>query len=196
VGAGAFPPEYFPAAYFPAAYFAGTLADTGGGPLVGVITIPLSVQCGSARSGQAANVRYTVTDSSGVVRVGPTGAGIAEKPDGNGALTTGAYGGTLSGVQVSWLPVVIDYTIVGVAGFIASDTVGAVLHPNGLDGVAVESGVNFRQAQSAILAESAGNLASSGGDVTIAAGNNPAVRRITATTDQDGQRAVTLNLPS
>lgn len=86
----------------------------------------------------------------------------------------------------------------------ASNNVKAVssglvkLSSDGLDNIVVETGVNARQALSPILAAAAGVLAGAATTtVTIAAGNQPSVNRITATVDSSGNRsAVTLNLPA
>lgn len=71
------------------------------------------------------------------------------------------------------------------------------LAPAGLDAITVEAGVNARQALSPILAAAAGVIA--GQEVNspvIRAGNNPSVVRISATTDNNGNRtAVTLTVP-
>ena len=70
------------------------------------------------------------------------------------------------------------------------------LAPAGLDAVQVESGVNARQALSPILAASAGVLLGAGTGTIVIKGGNVAVTRITATTDNAGNRsAVTLSLP-
>lgn len=71
------------------------------------------------------------------------------------------------------------------------------LSPAGLDAILVENGVNARQALSPILAASAGVLLGAGTGIIVIKGGNVAVTRITATTDNAGNRsAVTLNLPS
>jgi hypothetical protein len=71
------------------------------------------------------------------------------------------------------------------------------LAPGGLDAVQVESGVNARQALSPILAASAGVLLGAGTGTIVIKGGNVPVTRITATTDNAGNRtAVTLSLPA
>ena len=79
-----------------------------------------------------------------------------------------------------------------------NDKAGYALAATGLDAVAVESGVNFRQAQSVILAASSGVLSGAATNtVTVKAGNNAGTSRITATVDASGNRTgVTLNLPA
>jgi hypothetical protein len=71
-----------------------------------------------------------------------------------------------------------------------------VLSPAGLEAIQVENGVNARQALSPILAASAGVLVGAGTGTIVVKGGNVATTRITATTDNAGNRtAVTLTLP-
>jgi hypothetical protein len=71
------------------------------------------------------------------------------------------------------------------------------LSPAGLDAVQVETGVNARQALSPILAASCGVLLGAGTGTVVVKGGNVAVTRITASTDNSGNRtAVTLSLPA
>jgi len=73
----------------------------------------------------------------------------------------------------------------------------STLAPAGLDAVAVEAGVNARQALSPILAASAGVLLGAGTGTIVVKGGNTATTRITASTDNAGNRAaVTLTLPA
>ena len=91
-----------------------------------------------------------------------------------------------------------------VAGVTAPVTVGTVndksgyaLSASGLDAIQVEGGVNARQALSPILAASAGVVAGAGTGVIVIKGGNSSTTRITATTDNAGNRSsVTLTLPS
>ncbi len=72
-----------------------------------------------------------------------------------------------------------------------------VLAPAGLDAIAVETGVNVRQALSPILAAAAGVLSGAGTGTIVVKGGNVATTRITATTDSSGNRSsITLSLPS
>jgi hypothetical protein len=78
-----------------------------------------------------------------------------------------------------------------------NDKSGYALAPSGLDSIQVEVGVNARQALSPILAASAGVVLGAGTGTIVLKGGNVAVTRITATTDNLGNRtAVTLTLPS
>ena len=71
------------------------------------------------------------------------------------------------------------------------------LTPDGLDAILVEAGVNVRQAFSPILAASAGVLLGAGTGTIVIKGGNVALTRITASTDNAGNRtAVTLTLPA
>jgi hypothetical protein len=70
------------------------------------------------------------------------------------------------------------------------------LSPSGIDAIAVETGVNARQALSPILAASAGVLLGAGTGTIVVKGGNSSVTRITATSDNAGNRtAVSLTLP-
>ena len=78
-----------------------------------------------------------------------------------------------------------------------NDKAGYTLAPSGLDAIQVESGVNARQSLSPILAASAGVIAGAGTGVIVIKGGNTSTTRITATTDNAGNRSsVTLTLPS
>ena len=78
-----------------------------------------------------------------------------------------------------------------------NDKAGYTLSSSGLDAIPVEGGVNVRQALSPILAASAGVIAGAGTGVIIIKGGNTSTTRITATTDNAGNRSsVTLTLPS
>lgn len=70
--------------------------------------------------------------------------------------------------------------------------------PKGLDGIQIESGVNMRQAQSPILAATAGRLSGAGTTtILIDGGNVSGTNRITAVVDNSGNRTqVMLNLPT
>lgn len=77
-----------------------------------------------------------------------------------------------------------------------NDKVGYALSASGLDPIAVEPGVNARQALSPILAASAGVIGGAGTGAIIIKGGNSSITRIVATTDNAGNRsAITLNLP-
>jgi hypothetical protein len=73
----------------------------------------------------------------------------------------------------------------------------SLLSASGLDAVAVEPGINARQALSPILAACAGIVAGAGTGIVVIKGGNTTVTRITATTDNAGNRpVVTLNPPA
>jgi hypothetical protein len=78
-----------------------------------------------------------------------------------------------------------------------TDKSGFILDPKGLDTITIETGVNVRQAVSAILASAAGVLSGAeSGPITIL-GGNVATTRIVATVDSFGNRSsVALTLPS
>lgn len=74
---------------------------------------------------------------------------------------------------------------------------GVHLTSAGLDLVVIESGINARQAMSAIMASAAGVLSGADTGSIVIKGGGVATTRITATTDSSGNRsAITLNLPS
>jgi hypothetical protein len=78
-----------------------------------------------------------------------------------------------------------------------NDKVGYALASSGLDAIQVEGGVNARQALAPILAACAGVVAGAGTGVVVIKGGNTSTTRITATTDNAGNRSsVTLTLPS
>jgi len=78
-----------------------------------------------------------------------------------------------------------------------NDKSGYALVSSGLDAIQVESGVNARQALSPILAACAGVVAGAGTGVVVIKGGNSTTTRITATTDNAGNRSsVTLTLPT
>jgi hypothetical protein len=78
-----------------------------------------------------------------------------------------------------------------------ADKSGYVLAAGGLDSIAVESGINSRQALSLILAASAGTITGAGTGTILIRGANTTTTRITANTDNAGNRSsVTLSLPT
>ncbi len=78
-----------------------------------------------------------------------------------------------------------------------SDKTGYALSSAGLDSITVETGVNARQALSPILASAAGVLLGAGTGTIVIKGGNVTTTRITATTDNAGDRtAVVLTLPT
>ena len=91
-----------------------------------------------------------------------------------------------------------------VASVTAPVTVGTVndksgynLSGNGLDAIVVEGGINARQALAPILAASAGSLTGAGTGTIVIRGANSSISRITATTDNAGNRSsVALTLPA
>lgn len=80
---------------------------------------------------------------------------------------------------------------------INGDKTGYILASAGLDSIVIETGVNARQALSPILAASAGVLLGAGTGMIVVKGGNVTTTRITATTDNAGNRtAITLAIPS
>jgi hypothetical protein len=78
-----------------------------------------------------------------------------------------------------------------------NDKAGYALSSSGLDSITIEAGINARQALSPILAACAGVVAGAGTGVVVIKGGNSSTTRITATTDNAGNRSsVTLTLPT
>jgi hypothetical protein len=78
-----------------------------------------------------------------------------------------------------------------------TDKSGYVLAASGFDAIAVEQGINTRQALALILATSAGTLTGAGTGTILIRGANVNTTRITATTDNAGNRSsVTLSQPT
>jgi hypothetical protein len=138
------------------------------------------------------------TDASGRVTLAPTQA----------FNNTGTFTGNLAGNVTGSVGSVVGDVGGRVVGSVASvtspvtvgtnnDKSGYILAAAGLDAVPVEAGVNARQALSPILAASAGALLGAGTGTIVIKGGNVSVTRITATTDNSGNRtAVTLALPA
>ncbi len=78
-----------------------------------------------------------------------------------------------------------------------ADKSGYTLSPSGLDAIGVETGINARQALTPILAAAAGVLTGAGTGTIVIRGGNVPTSRITATTDNAGNRtSVNLSLPA
>lgn len=103
----------------------------------------------------------------------------------------------LAAIKADTAAVLDDTGNAGVVVAAASKS-GYSLAAAGLDAVAVESGLNARQALSVIASASAGVLAGAAtATVTIAAAGVPATTRLTASVDESGNRtAVTLSPPA
>jgi len=83
-----------------------------------------SVNFGLSKTGQAANVRYSVRDSSPATRIAATNTGIAEKLDAAGTTGTGSYSAIVSIDDSGWtFPVEVTYTITGQTGVGVVDTI-------------------------------------------------------------------------
>jgi hypothetical protein len=78
-----------------------------------------------------------------------------------------------------------------------NDKAGYALSSAGLDSIQIEAGINARQALSPILAACAGVVAGAGTGLVVIKGGNTSTTRISATTDNSGNRSsVTLTLPT
>ena len=125
------------------------------------------------------------TDTADLTTPGSAGYLIAQNLDAKVSTRSTYSGGPVASVTA---PVIVGAN---------NDKTGYALAPAGLDQVQVEAGVNPRQALSPILAASAGVLLGAGTGTIVIKGGNVAVTRVTATTDNAGNRtAVTLSLPA
>ena len=121
-----------------------------------------------------------------------------------GGYPAGSAGAILGGnldVKVSSRSVFAGGTVAAVTSPVTVgtnfDKTGYSLSTAGLDSITVETGVNARQALSPILAASAGVLLGAGTGTIVIKGGNTALTRVTATTDNAGNRtAVVLSLPT
>ena len=154
-------------------------------------------------AGELAVVMHAGND--GTVIPGNSGGGgdpwASALPGSYPAGTAGAILGGNLDVKVSSRSTFAGGAVAGVNSPVTvgtnNDKTGYVLAPAGLDAVQVESGVNVRQALSPILAASAGVLIGAGTGTIVIKGGNTALTRVTATTDNAGNRtAVVLSLPS
>ena len=109
---------------------------------------------------------------------------------------------TLSGVVVnSGLFTTTPITTISGISVIArqvTDKSGYTLSASGLDTIPVESGMNFRQAQSIIAAGAGGQLSGAGtSNITLDGANVSGTNRVTANCDASGNRSIiTLTLPT
>ncbi len=130
-------------------------------------------------------------------------ANFAALAIGSGGVVTaaGGNGPTVQQIAAAILTNPSNLLATDVAGRVSAATVadksGYSLAPNGLDSIVVEAGINLRQAISPILAASAGVLSGASTGAIVIRGANVATTRITATTDNAGNRSsVTLSLPA
>lgn len=122
-------------------------------------------------------------------------------PGGYATATAGAIVGGNLDAKVSTRSTYAGGAVSGVTAPVTvgvnNDKAGYFLASAGLDAVQVEAGVNARQALAPILASSAGVLLGAGTGTIVIKGGNVAVTRVTASTDNAGNRtAVVLSLPT
>ncbi len=154
-------------------------------------------------AGELAVVMHSGSDST--VIPSTSGGGIDPwatlLPGSYAAGTAGAILGGNLDVKVSSRSVFAGGTVQSVTSPVTVgtnlDKSGYTLSSVGLDSITVETGVNARQALSPILAASAGVLIGAGTGTIVIKGGNTALTRVTATTDNAGNRtAVVLSLPN
>ena len=148
-----------------------TVIPTGGG------SDPWATNLATYGSGTAGNLVYTNLDAKVSTRSTYAGGAVA-------SVTAPVIVGTnqdKGGYSVSTL----------------LDKSGVSLASNGLDLIMIESNINLRQSMSPILAAAGGVLTGAGTGTIVIKGGNTATTRITATTDNYGNRtSVNLVLPS
>ena len=121
----------------------------------------------------------------GAYAAGTAGAILGQNLDAKVSSRSTYAGGAVASVSA---PVTV-----GVNG----DKSGYSLSSGGLDAIPVEAGINARQALSPILAAAAGVLTGAGTGAIVIRGANASISRITATTDNAGNRtSVSLSLPT
>ena len=122
-------------------------------------------------------------------------------PGSYAAGTAGAILGTNLDAKVSTRSTYAGGPVASVTAPVTVGTVGDKagysLAPSGLDAIQIEAGINARQALSPILAACAGIVAGAGTGVVVIKAGNSSTTRITANTDNAGNRSsVTLTLPT
>jgi hypothetical protein len=138
-----------------------------------------------ASTGSGSGVDPWAVPLPGSYPAGSAGAIVGQNLDARVSTRSTFAGGVVAGVTA---PVTVGAN---------TDKAGYTLSPSGLDAIPVEGGVNARQALSPILAACAGVVAGAGTGVIVIKGGNAATTRITATTDNAGNRSsVTLTLPN
>ena len=172
-----------PVAQFTDGHYAVTVHDEKNSNAV-VAELASTIRNGDDSPGPSAIDPWSVS-IPGAYAAGTAGAILGQNLDARVSTRSTYAGGVVAGVTA---PVTVG-TI--------TDKAGYSLAASGLDAVPIEAGVNARQALSPILAASAGVVAGAGTGVVVIKGGNAAVTRITATTDNAGNRSsVTLTLPS
>ena len=172
----------------PGSYAAGTAGAILGQNLDAKVSTR-STYAGGVVAGVSSPVTLAVDPWSvvipGAYAAGTAGAILGQNLDAKVSTRSTYAGGVVAGVTA---PVTVG-TI--------TDKAGYSLAASGLDAVPIEVGINARQALAPILAASAGVVAGAGTGVVVIKGGNTSVTRITATTDNAGNRSsVALTLPA
>jgi len=158
-----------------------TRSTYAGGPVASV-TAPVTVGANNDKSGYALSSTglSAITLPSGI-----TAAQALQNLDAAVSTRSTYAGGPVASVTA---PVTVGAN---------NDKLGYALSSSGLDSIQVETGINARQALSPILAACAGAVSGAGTGVVVIKGGNSSTTRITATTDNAGDRSsVTLTLPT
>jgi hypothetical protein len=143
--------------------------------------------------------RLNVSGGGGGLSASQVAAAVWDEPRASHTVTGtfGAYLDVAVSSRSTYAGGAVASVVAPVTVGINNDKSGYILGATGLDAISVEVGVNARQALAPILAASAGVLLGAGTGTIVIKGGNSATTRITATTDNAGNRtAVTLSLPS
>ena len=159
------------------------------------LAIPGSYASGTAGAILGQNLDVKVSSAR------PTDPWSVTLPGAYAAGTAGALVGQNLDAKVSTRSTYAGGVVAGVTAPVTVGTItdksGYSLAAAGLDAITVEAGVNARQALAPILAASAGVVAGAGTGVVVIKGGNSSVTRITATTDNAGNRSsVALTIPA
>jgi hypothetical protein len=165
-----------------------------------VVTVH-NTAAGNLVVGELAVVMFAGNDATVIPGASGSDPWATALPGTYAAGTAGAIVGTFLDAHVSSRSTYTGGAVASVTAPVTvgtnSDKTGYALASAGLDSITVETGVNARQALSPILAASAGVLLGAGTGTIVIKGGNVAVTRITATTDNAGNRtAVVLSLPT
>lgn len=163
-------------------------------------TKTLAANFGATKSGQAANVGYTVRDSARNVLIPKTVGTLVEAGDYSGTANTGNYRGKDATFDDSWSGF-IEYTIEGFQGVSSVEDFGppvgsavwsTVVEDGGDDGITLTS-----LGALSVAAAWGGGTSSGFGSRNVAfnAAGNPNVTRITATVDGNGNRQTVVLTP-
>lgn len=154
----------------------------------------VAVPAGDGNASAASSTTITLPPADGRIYSNPVGAKITATS--SAGVTVGTWASVVPSTGVVTLGSGNWSNGTPIEPFTYSLSGATTLAANGVDNIQVEPGINLRQAQSPVLAMAAGVLAGAGtGVVTIQAANSDTTR-ISAETDNFGNRpTVTLTIP-